>query len=168
MLMIKASNVYATFENLTKVKLDNEISSEELIKATLAPRHNSQFTTLLPFKDEATARKTEFLDFSAPTQPIVFEFDHDSLEHQQKRAQVVAEKIPTPAQVIFSGNKSLHLVLWFKNFARDATQYKNTCLELYKYLSTELPEWFEFVPKSLAKLELKERQLLDVKKAKRT
>ena len=164
MLIIKTHRLNSKFENLVKIPIGEDVSVEKMISVTLTPENNNQFTTLLPLKDEATARTTEFLDFSAPVQPVVFEFDYDTLEHQEERAKEVARKIPTPAQVIFSGNKSLHMVLWFKNFAGNAEDYKKTCFWFYKYLSTELPEWFEFLPKPTAKLEPQDCQLLEENK----
>ena len=117
-----------------------------IINGTLLPiklggsaTHN-QFTSVLPFRDGITERKNSNLDFTGSCQPIVIEFDHDTLDHQKERIAIITNKIYTVSQSIFSGNKSYHLVLWFRHFANSIGEYKRKWFAFYWWLSDEFPE----------------------------
>jgi len=94
--------------------------------------------------DGAVERKNSALDFTGSCQPIVIEFDHDDLNHQKKRINIITTKIDTISQSIFSGNKSYHLVLWFRHFANSVDGYRSKWFAFYRWLSNEFPEFLYY------------------------
>jgi len=142
--------ILKTYSVVTKelffLTVDDPTNPEDIIESTLKPitingaENQNQFTTIIPFMDGAKERKNSALDFTGSCQPIVIEFDHDTLDHQKDRIDIIANKIDTVSQVIFSGNKSYHLVLWFRHFANSVGEYKSKWFAFYKWMSDEFPE----------------------------
>lgn len=148
MLITKSNALNSNFENLTKVFLEDSADWKLIINATMHPKiidgNNNAFSTILPLKDDATKRSNDDVFYQGETQQIVLEFDHDTLDHQVERAKHVASKIPTVQNLIFSGNKSFHHVLWFRNFASNAKEYREKCFHFLKHLSEEYPELYDY------------------------
>ncbi|HCL00619.1 MAG TPA: hypothetical protein DHW42_11020, partial [Candidatus Marinimicrobia bacterium] len=90
MLIAKSFSVKAKFEDLVLEPVEANVAMD-IINHTIIPLSKkgilNQFTTLIPLKDIATARRKEWLDFTGIVQPVVLEFDNDSLEHQEERAR---------------------------------------------------------------------------------
>ena len=147
MKIVKSPRDKASFKESMLIEVDPD-DSEAIIEATMNPVKIdgilNQLTTLIPLQDDAKARQKEYLDYSGATQPIVFEFDHDTLDHQKQRALVIKEKITTPIYSIFSGHKSHHIVLLFQHFANNAKEYEIAWKKFYYYLSQEIPEYFTY------------------------
>jgi len=144
-MQILKTNSVAT-KQLFFLPISDPNNPNKIINATLQPIavhgtgiHN-QFTTVIPFIDGAKERKNSTLDFTGSCQPIVIEFDHDDLEHQKERIRIVTTRVNTITQAIYSGNKSYHLVLWFRHFANSIDEYSRKWFAFYRWLSNEFPE----------------------------
>jgi len=148
MLIVKTNLLNSTFKRLEHVQIEDAAEWKTIIKLTLLPKEiagkQNSFTTVLPLTDQATQRCNDTVFYGAVTQPIILEFDHDQIEHQFERAKYVSGKVPTIQQLIFSGNKSYHHVLWFKNFANNAKEYREKCLCFYRHLTEEYPDIYEY------------------------
>lgn len=148
MKIVKSSSVEASFESLKLITAESD-DWETIIKKTLDPvkinGYYNQFTTILPLYDDAQRRSTEFLDFSGCVQPIVLEFDHDSLDHQRTRAEAVSKRVGTVSHLVHSGEKSFHHVQWFEHFADTPEEYEECCRKFYYALSKEYPDLYTYV-----------------------
>jgi len=88
---------------------------------------------ILPYKDTARTLQEKDIDYSAPIQPLVYEFDQGGLDEQKQFISNVTQAINTPAYAVFSGNKSYHSWIWLKHFADNETEYKRAWKGLFKY-----------------------------------
>ena len=140
--IIKAYNEKCTFDDLHMLETDR-VNSEQIIRKTYQEIDNNQFTTVLPLSPDAEARKQKFSDFSGTVQPIVIEFDDCPIELQKERAQKLSDEIKTPIGTVYSGNKSLHIYVWFSNFATNPTEYRDYCEGFVAYLASTFPEYFQ-------------------------
>jgi len=147
MLIVKSFSVKAKLESLLLEQVDGN-NAADIINRTMSPNNKeknpNQFTTLIPLKEGATRRITNQLDFSGIVQPVVLEFDHDSLDHQKERAEKTPELLGTQSYLVYSGNKSYHLVLWFDHFADNPDEYKEYSKALVKYLCDRLPDYYQY------------------------
>ncbi|MBU0712992.1 hypothetical protein KKC74_02810 [bacterium] len=147
MLIVKSFSVKAKFEDLVIEEVDGN-NAADIISRTMSPctknNKQNQFTTLIPLKDGATRRITEQFDFTGVVQPVVLEFDYDTLEHQKERAEKTAELLKTQSYLVYSGNKSYHFVLWFDHFADNPDDYRRHSKALVQYLSEQIPDYYQF------------------------
>jgi hypothetical protein len=100
---------------------------------------------ILPYKDTASTLQEKDIDYSAPIQPLVYEFDQGGADEQKRFISNVTQAINTPAYAVFSGNKSYHCWFWFKHFADNETEYKRAWEGFFEY-TVEL----ELVPEGLS------------------
>ncbi len=146
MLIVKSFSVKAKFEDLVLETVDGN-NATDIINRTMSPytknNKQNQFTTLIPLKDDATRRVLEQFDFTGIVQPVVLEFDHDTLEHQKDRAEETSKLLNTQSYLVFSGNKSYHLVLWFNHFADNPNDYGRHSKALVQYLSEQMPDYYQ-------------------------
>ncbi len=124
------------------IAVDND--PESLIHGFIKHIDNNPLVKILPFLDDAKSLKERDLDYSGVIQPVVFEFDHDTIEHQLERAHAVAAHLHCPLQIIYSGNKSIHTTCWFLHFADIHTEYRLKAMGLFWNLARDLPEYFYF------------------------
>lgn len=150
----KSPRIDANINEITFVKTRCNDASE-IFKNTFNSSRDNQFTTVIPFvREDIPKRTSEYLSFSGIVQPIVLEFDHCAMDLQQKRVQFLSDELNTPMFVVHSGNKSLHLYLFFKQFAEDKEEYKRRCKQLVAYLAKNYPTYFKEQTDSNEKHEL--------------
>jgi hypothetical protein len=106
--------------------------------------NNNPLVKILPFRDDAISLKERDQDYSGVIQPIVFEFDYDTIEHQIERADAFAAYLQCPFQIVYSGNKSIHMTCWFLHFADTHTEYRSKAMGLFWNLARDLPEYLYF------------------------
>jgi len=140
MQIIKSNSKRSSIKTVQSIPVEN--TAQALMEAALKDFRQYQFSKMLPYKDNAADLKMSSVDFSGVVQPIVFEFDHDSLKHQDQRANALKECLKTPIWVVHSGNKSRHIYIWFENFASTPEEYKDQCWDLYWWACEELPGLF--------------------------
>ena len=140
--IVKSDNVKNTFDKLNFISVDPN-SPEEIIRATFQPVKNSSHTTVLPLLPDAIARKQDYVKFDTAVQPIVIEFDKCGITTQKERARALAGLVNTPVYSVFSGNKSIHTYVWFKNFSSNPIEYKRGCESLISYLASTMPDYFQ-------------------------
>jgi len=140
MQIIKSNSKYGSIDTVQCIPVENTVQA--LMEASLTNYKQYQFNKMLPYKDDALDLKMKSVDLSGVVQPIVFEFDHDSLNHQGQRANALKERLKTPMWVVHSGNKSLHIYIWFENFASTPDEYKDKSWDLYFWACGEFPKYF--------------------------
>jgi len=149
MQIIKSNSKYGSIDTVQCMPVEN--TALALMEAALKDFKQYQFNKILPFKDDASDLTLKSVDFLGVVQPIVFEFDYDSPKHQLQRARALAEHLLTPTWGVFSGNKSLHIYIWFENFSSTPEEYVNKCLDLYWWACKELPDYFFYTTETKLK-----------------
>lgn len=147
MRIVKSFSLKSTYGSLEKESVDAD-DVKGIVNATIQPvfkkERPNEFTTLIPLQDNAKRRSKEYLDFSGCIQPIVLEFDHDDLENQKKRAEVLTDELGIDSYLIYSGNKSLHHLIWCEHFADSADEYREKGFKFLYYLSEEFSKWYSY------------------------
>ncbi|NQV16211.1 hypothetical protein HQ531_12190 [bacterium] len=142
MQIIKSPSKRGSMGSVQAIPIENTASA--ILEASLKDYRQYQYSKMLPYKDDALDLKMHSIDFSGVIQPIVLEFDHDTLDHQRERAEVLASHLQTPIWYVFSGNKSHHIYIWFENFANTPEEYKEKCWSLYWWACEEFPDYFYY------------------------
>jgi len=140
MQIIKSNSKRGSIKTVQRIPVEN--TALALMEAALKDYKQYQYCKMLPYKDDAPDLKMNSVDLSGVVQPIVFEFDHDTLPHQRDRAHKLVDRLDTPMWVVFSANKSLHIWCWFERFATTPEEYTDGCLNLYWWACDNLPEYF--------------------------
>ena len=121
-----------------------ENNPNSLIHGFLRPVNNNPLVKIIPYRDDAKSLKGSEQDYSGVIQPALFEFDYDTIEHQIERAHVVAAHLCCPVQIVYSGNKSIHMICWFLHFADTPMEYWLKAMGLYWSLARDLPKYYYF------------------------
>ncbi len=140
--IVKSFSPYSKLKDLRFLEADPTDPSD-LIEKLFTPHKHNSFTTPLPLVANPYRRNGKNLDFTGCVQPVVFEFDHCDLEFQEKRIEFLKEELKTPMFKVFSGNKSFHHYIFFKQFAHSISAYKSSCIKLLTYLSEHYPDYFQ-------------------------
>ena len=138
----KAKRKDATIQSCKWIYVENNPNS--LIDGFLRHVNHNPLVKIIPYRDDAKSLRATEQDYSGVIQLIVFEFDNDTVEHQIERAHVVAAYLQCPLQIVFSGNKSIHMICWFLHFADTSKEYKLKAMGLYWNLARDLPDYFYF------------------------
>jgi len=131
-----------TAQTCVWVSVDN--TPESILRAFTQPHNENPYIKIIPYIDTANSLKATQQDFTAVIQAIVLEYDNDSIGHQLERAKAIAELLGCPIQLVYSGNKSIHIIIWAHHFADNAEQYWLMAMSLYWELSRALPHYFYF------------------------
>ena len=149
MQIIKSNSKRASIKTVERIPVEN--TAQALMEAVLKDYQHYQLSKILPYKDDAADLTKDSVDFSGVVQPIVFEFDHDSIEHQKQRVKVLAGGLKTPMWVVFSGNKSLHIYVWLKKFSNTPEEYADECMNLYWWACGKFPDYFFYTTETKLK-----------------
>jgi len=139
----KSPSLHAEVTDITFVKTRPD-SAAEIFNNTYEAVDQNQFTTVLPFVNDAIPERSQkFLSMNGCIQPIVLEFDNCPMRVQEERVKFLAEKLITPMFAVHSGNKSIHHYIFFAKFADDIYVYKRKCQQFIAYLASEYPTYFK-------------------------
>lgn len=123
--IVKSPSQFSTLKDMEFLEADPNDPSD-LINKLFNPLNNNPFTTPIPLVSNPFRRNGVNLDFSGCIQPIVYEFDACGLDVQEKRIEIMKNELKTPMFKVFSGNKSFHHYIFFRNFADNIEDYKNS------------------------------------------
>jgi hypothetical protein len=140
--IVKSFSPYSKLKDLRFLEAD-PIDPSDLIEKLFTPHKHNSFTTPIPLISNPNRRNGKNLDFTGCIQPIVFEFDYCDLDFQEKRIEFLRKELKTPMFKVFSGNKSFHHYIFFKQFAHSISDYKSSCIKLLTYLSEHYPDYFQ-------------------------
>ena len=139
----KAPSKYANSSDIKFISVD-PTNPSDIINTIYEPFKENELTTVLPFMtDKMAERRADFLSFDGCVQPIDLEFDDCTKELQIERNKLLINEINTPVIQVDSGNKSIHLILFFSKFANNNFEYKKKCKAFVTYLSREYPNYFQ-------------------------
>jgi hypothetical protein len=142
MRIAKARRNDATIRSCKLIAVKN--NQDSLIDGFLRHVNHNPLVKIIPYRDDAKSLRATEQDYSGVIQPIVFEFDNDTIEHQIERAHAVAAHLQCPVQIVFSGNKSIHMICWFLHFADTHTEYRLKAMGLFWNLARDQPEYLYF------------------------
>lgn len=141
----KAPEVFSKIETGLKFfEVENEPSA--IMVADFGSQVGGELTfTQVPYFIPGSENvRAESIAWYAKVMKIVIEFDYTKIEVQVDRAQKVANLIDTPMFAVMSGNKSVHLYIYFQPFAKNPSGYKDACFGLYAWLCEQLPSEFKY------------------------
>lgn len=146
MKIVKSFDQRSTFQSLALIEVNPDDATgirNCYLKPFIRNELRNTLATNIPLTDDATARKNDQLDFSGCIQPIVFEFDHDTLEHQRERAKHTAKELQVTIYLVNTGNESYQMIIFCDHFANTPTEYRTKCFELLKFLNKKLPYYYQ-------------------------
>ena len=152
-LLIKQTQLNGTINssNIKKVQLDENLSHKEILNHLINPiKINGEFNSFQKvnfYLDDAKNLKDNSINYWAKYQGILLEFDFCNIDKQILRIRETVKLIPTMSYMVYSGNKSWHLLLYFESFALNSKDFKQKCYELLAFLAENLPEYYQY-PKS--------------------
>lgn len=139
----KSPSKYAKISDIRFVKTRCD-DAAEIFKNTYDAVDHNQFTTVLPFVSADLPDRTgKHLSLKGCIQPIVLEFDHCPMKIQEERVKFLSEKFDVPMFAVHSGNKSIHIYIFFTRFADTVDEYKRKCKQFVAYLALQYPNYFK-------------------------
>jgi len=72
---------------------------ESILRVFMQPNGENPLLKLLPYHDHTISLKAAFQDYSGVIQPILFDFDHDSIQNQNDQASVIADYLECSIQI---------------------------------------------------------------------
>lgn len=141
--IVKSPSKYAKISDIRFVKTRCD-DAAEIFKNTYDAVDHNQFTTVLPFVGADIPDRTgKHLSLKGCIQPIVLEFDYCPTKIQEERVKFLSEKFDVPMFAVHSGNKSIHIYIFFARFADAPDEYKRKCKQFLAYLALEYPTYFK-------------------------